>query len=160
MTSGHPVSSIRARAAGMILLVLVAFPGLVPGPASAAPVGFQASVGWDPDFLVGAGVRFEVAPLALIPNVEMEVGGGGDGFRYSINFDGTMTVMPLAVATGYMGAGIGFARHSENSEVNETVVNLIAGAGLNAVPYKPFAQFKWVVQDGDDPLVFSIGARF
>lgn len=159
MTSGHPVSSLRARAAGAILIVVVAFSSLVPGLSSAAPVGFQASVGWDPDFLVGAGVRFEVAPLALIPNAEL-VFTKGDGYAYRINFDGTMTVMPLAVATGYLGAGIGFLRHTENSSLNETVVNVIAGAGLNAIPYKPFAQFKWVVQDGDDPLVFSIGARF
>ena len=159
MTSGHPLSSIRARVAGAFFLILNALWGLMPGPASAAPLGFQASVGWNPDFLVGFGARLGLGSITIIPNVESEI-GGSNGFRYYLNLDGTMSVLPLGVANGYLGAGIGLAGHSESGNSNDTVINVIAGAGLNAVPYKPFAQFKWVMADGDDPVVFSIGARF
>jgi hypothetical protein len=40
------------------------------------------------------------------------------------------------------------------------VINLLVGAGLNAVPLKPYGQIKYVITDGEDPLVFAIGARF
>ena len=159
MTSGHPFSSLRARVAGASFLVLIALLGVMPGSASAAPLSFQASVGWNPDFLVGFGARVGLGSITIIPNVESEV-GGSDGFRYFLNLDGTMSVVPLAVANGYLGAGIGLAAYSESGHSTDTVINLIAGAGLSAVPYKPFAQLKWVMADGDDPVVFSIGARF
>ena len=48
----------------------------------------------------------------------------------------------------------------KGSNNTETVFNVIAGAGLNAIPLKPFGQFKYVIKDGDDPLQFAVGVRF
>lgn len=132
-------------------------------PASAAPVGFQASGGWNldsDDCFLGAGARFSLATITLIPNAEWVFVDKGS--TYTLNLDGTMSVLPLGVASGYLGAGIGlYTVDPEAGDSNtETVFNLIAGAGLNAVPLKPFGQFKWVIVDGDDPLVFSVGVRF
>jgi VCBS repeat-containing protein len=42
----------------------------------------------------------------------------------------------------------------------DTVFNVIAGAGLNTFPLKPFGQFKYSIKDGDDPLQFAVGVRF
>ena len=131
--------------------------------ASAAPVGFQATGGWytdDDNFFLGAGARFGFGTMTIIPNVEYLFVDNASS--YSLNIDGTMSVLPFAVATGYVGAGLGWVTFDpDNGKSNtDTGINLIAGAGLNAIPLKPFAQFKYVIMDGDDPLQFAVGVRF
>ena len=156
-------AGIRANAAFVLSLATVL--GLATAPASAAPmpVGWQVSGGWyseGEDFFLGAGARLGLAGVTVIPNAEWLFVDSGSA--YTLNLDGTLNVLPLGVASGYVGAGIGwFTVDPEfgDSHTN-TAFNLIAGAGLDAVPLKPFAQLKWIVVDGDDPVVFSIGARF
>lgn len=131
--------------------------------ASALPIGFQATGGWNTvndDLLLGAGVRFGVGPVTLI--------GGGDwyfvdeGSTYSLSLDGTINVLPLGVATGYVGAGTGMftVKPDGGDSHSEAVLNVIAGVGFNLVPLRPFGQLKWIVIDGDDPVVLSVGVRF
>jgi len=132
-------------------------------PASAAPVGFQASGGWNShneDFCLGAGARFSLGPVSLIPNAEWYFVDAGS--TYALSLDGTMNVLPLGVAAAYLGAGTGmFTVEPDVGDSNtEAVINLIAGVGLNLVPLKPFGQVKWILIDGDDPFVFSVGVRF
>jgi hypothetical protein len=157
------IATARVRAIAAFALTLVAALGISVAPAFAGPVGWQASGGWytqDGDFFAGAGARFGLGTITLIPNAEWLFVDSGSA--YSLNVDGTLSVLPLGVANGYIGAGLGLlVSNPEHGDSNtDSVLNLIAGAGLNAVPLKPFAQFKWVVTDGDDPRVFSIGVRF
>lgn len=156
-----------AKARGLAVVAFVLCPlaalGLAAAPASAGPVGLQASGGWDSkhgEFCVGAGLRFKVMTIAVIPNYESRIVDSGSA--YSLNLDGTMTVLPLGVAEGYLGAGVGrLTQDPDHAEsTSETVVNLIAGAGVDAVPLKPFGQFKWIVREGDDSMVTSVGIRF
>lgn|SRR5262245_26671946 len=158
-----PVSRIPKRwfrTAAALVLALAAF---ATTPALAGPVGLQATGGWyteSNDFFLGAGARMGAGTITVIPNAEWLFVSSGS--QYTLNVDGTMTVLPLAAASGYLGAGLGwlFTDPDSGERTSETVINLIAGAGLNALPLKPFAQFKWIVADGDDPLVFAFGARF
>ena len=152
----------RRRVAPIALLLSVL--GITAAmPAVAGPVGFDVSGGWyteADDFFLGAGARFGVATLTVIPNFEWLFQDNGSA--YSLNIDGTLNVLPLGVATGYVGGGIGwFTNDPDHGDSNtDTVANLIAGAGFNLTSLKPFGQFKWVVRDGNDPLVFSFGLRF
>jgi len=132
-------------------------------PASAGPIGLQASGGWyseGDDFFLGAGARLGVGTLTFIPNAEWRFVENGS--NYTLNLDGTMSVLPLGVASGYVGAGLGWLTVDPDpgDSTTETVYNLIAGVGLNAIPLKPFGQLKWIVMDGEDPLVLSFGVRF
>jgi len=139
--------------------------GMGPAPAAAGegPIGFQASGGWytehDAAFL-GAGLRFGLATVTVIPNLEWEF--VADNWTYSLNIDGAMSVLPLAVGRGYLGAGFGWWRNDprHGSSQTDTVFNLLAGFGLNAIPLEPFAQLKYVIANGNDPLVLSLGVRF
>jgi hypothetical protein len=149
--------------AAPLALALAAVLGLAAVPASAGPVGVQASYGWytqEDDSFIGLGARLGAASITVIPSIEWLFADHGS--IYTLNLDATMTVLPLGVATGYAGAGIGMLTvdpdHGDSK--SDMTVNLIAGAGLNAIPLKPFAQLKYVVVDGDDPVAFSIGARF
>jgi hypothetical protein len=138
--------------------------GLVAAvPASAGPVGFRASGGWyteSEEFFLGAGAEIGAATITVIPSIEWLFVDSGSA--YSLNVDGTLNVLPMGVATGYLGAGLGwFTFDPENGDGDtDMIYNLIAGAKFNLTSLKPFGQFKWVVQDGDDPLVFSLGLRF
>jgi len=164
MFSRIELSSARFAAAfTTFVLALIAAVVVVSTPASAGPIGGQVSGGWytqDDEFFLGAGAHFGFGTITLIPNIEWLFVDSGSA--YTLNVDGTLNVLPLGVATGYVGAGIGwFIVDPEHADSNtDTVVNLIAGAGFSALPLKPFAQLKYVVVDGDDPLVFSIGTRF
>lgn len=137
---------------------------LVPAACTAAPIGWSASAGWYTngieDFFLGAGARISLGTITVSPNAEWIFVDSGSS--YTLNVDGTLSVLPLGVASGYLGGGMGFyTTDPENGDSNtETGINVIAGVGLNAVPLKPFAQIKYVFLDGDDPLAFSIGARF
>jgi hypothetical protein len=137
--------------------------GLGAASASAAPVGFQATGGWytdTNDMFLGAGARVGFGTITAIPNAEYLFVDNGK--TWSLNLDGTMSVLPLGVASGYVGAGIGWmTTDPDRGDSNtETVFNLIAGAGLNALPLKPFGQFKYILKDGNDPFQFAVGIRF
>lgn len=164
MTSPLHSKSAGLRAACVVGAWLAAVSGLAgTARASALPLGFQASGGWNTeneDFLLGAGVRFGVGPVTLIANGEWFFVDSGS--MYSLSLDGTWNVLPLGVATGYVGAGTGmFTVDPDGGDSNtEAVLNVIAGVGFNLVPLKPYGQFKWIVIDGDDPVVLTVGIRF
>jgi len=145
------------------VLALAGVAVVLAGPAMAGPIGFQANGGWYSEsekFFLGAGARLGVATVAVIPNVEWLFVDNGS--TYTVNVDGTLNVLPMGVASGYVGAGVGWMivdleGFDSNSDM---AVNLLAGAAFNLTSLKPFAQFKWVVLDADDPMVFSLGLRF
>jgi len=137
--------------------------GLCAASAGAAPVGFQATGGWytdSNDFFLGAGARMGFGSITAIPNAEYVFVDNAKS--WTLNIDGTMSVLPLGVASGYVGAGIGWMTvdPDKGDSSTDTVFNVLAGAGLNTFPMKPFAQFKYLVKDGDDPLQFAVGVRF
>ena len=147
--------SARARA------VLAALGITVAGSATAGPIGGQAYGGWyaDPSFFLGVGARVGVASITVIPSLEWLF---VDGSEYSLNVDGTLNVLPLEVATVYVGGGLGWLTTEPDGgdSDTDTVLDLIAGAGFNMTRFKPFGQFKWIVKDGDDRGVFAFGIRF
>jgi hypothetical protein len=137
--------------------------GLAAASAAAGPIGFQATGGWytdNSDLFLGAGARVGAGTITVIPNAEWLFEDHASA--YSLNIDGTMSVLPLGVASGYVGAGIGWLTVDPDGgkSSTDTVVNLLAGAGLNALPLKPFAQIKYVIAEGDDPFQFALGVRF
>jgi len=137
--------------------------GLGAANAAAAPVGFQATGGWytdSNDFFLGAGARMGFGSITAIPNAEYVFVDHAKSWTF--NIDGTLSVLPLGVASGYVGAGFGWVTvdPDKGDSNTDTVINLLAGAGLNTFPMKPFAQFKLVMKDGDDPFQFAVGVRF
>ena len=165
MNSIHRGVSRAALALGAALLAAVVLSATLPSPASAGPIGLQAAGGWynssgGDDFYVNGGARIGFGTLTVIPNLDWVF--VENVTTYSLNVDGTFSLMPLGVASLYAGGGIGWLVTDTDfsDSQTETVVNLLAGVGLNAAPMKPFAQFKYIVLDGDDPLAFSIGVRF
>jgi hypothetical protein len=156
-------ASARITAAFALALVVTLGLAVAPAAAGMGPVAWQATGGWytdHGDFFVGAGARFGLASITVIPNAEYVFINGGS--TYTLNVDGTLNVLPLGVATGYVGAGLGlYIVDPDAGDSNtDSAVNLIAGAGLNAIKFKPFAQLKLVVKDGDDPLELAFGIRF
>lgn len=155
-------SRVRPQVLVPALLAFAALALVTPAHAS-GPIGFTAfgglySGGLDEGFL-GAGVRFGLGSLALTPNAEYVF--VNEGSAYTLNADFTMPVVPLGVASIYAGAGAGvLIRDVNGNSDSNSVVNLLAGAGLNAVPMKPYGQIKYVITDGEDPFVFSVGVRF
>jgi hypothetical protein len=154
---------LAVRSALLVALTLCAALGIGAAPAHAGPIGLQATGGWytqDNNFFLGAGLRMGFGTITVIPNGEWIFLDSGTS--YTLNLDGTLNVLPLGVGSGYVGAGVGLLTvdPKNGSSNTDTAVNLIAGFGLNAIPLKPFAQFKYVVVSGDDPLVFAFGARF
>jgi hypothetical protein len=132
--------------------------------ALSGPIGFTAMGGYysgniDEAFL-GGGVRVGLGSISGTAYGEYIFVSSGNA--YSLNADFTLPVLPLGVASIYAGAGAGFLTvDPEVGDSNtETVVNLLVGAGLNAVPMKPYGQIKYVFVDGEDPLVFTVGVRF
>lgn len=131
--------------------------------AAAGPVGVQVSGGKFMErgtYLAGVGARVGVAGFALIPNAEWLF--VDDGSSYSINVDGTVNVLPLGAASGYVGGGIGWLTIDPDAldARTDNVFNVVAGLGLNVPTLSPFAQFKYVIADGDDPLLLVAGVRF
>ena len=157
-------STARRKLLEFLVRVAAVAALLMPAVSVAAPIGWSASAGWYTngleDFFVGAGARVSLGTITVSPNAEWIFVDSGSA--YTLNVDGTLSVLPLGVASGYLGGGLGlYTTDPENSDANtETGINLIAGVGLNAVPLKPFAQVKYVFLDGEDPIAFSIGARF
>jgi hypothetical protein len=162
MNSSLGISARRARMMAVFALALAAAL-VITASASAAPVGFQATGGYyteSDDTFLGAGARFKLATVTLIPNAEWLFESNAN--VYTLNIDGTLNVLPMAVATGYVGGGLGFftSKPDHGSSNTDTVLNLIAGAGFNEFPFKPFAQLKWLIGTGNNPVAFMIGARF
>ena len=156
-------SRSRWTAAAVLALALVTASVLTPRPASAGPLGWQAIGGWytdDSDFFLGAGARFAAGPVTVIPNAEYVFVSGGKLF--TLNIDGTLNVLPLAIATGYVGGGMAFVTSDPDggSSNTDTGVNLIAGMAFNGVKLHPFVQLKYIVKDGNDPFVFGVGLHF
>ena len=156
--------SIRlVRRYAVLLLTGFAF-GACAVPAAAGPIGWSVSGGLysdgEDDFVAGAGARFGLGTISIVPNAEYIFVDRGTS--YSLNVDATMNVLPLGAASGWLGAGLGiFTADPDGADSNtETVVNALAGIGLNAVPLKPYGQVKYVFVDGNDPFVFSVGVRF
>src|SRR5262245_41245808 len=90
-------------------VLLGAFLALSSATALAGPVGFNAFGGWytDPsNFHVGAGARFGLTSFTFNPNVEYLFVDSGTS--YTLNLDGTMTLMPLGVGSVYAGGGVGW----------------------------------------------------
>jgi hypothetical protein len=132
-------------------------------PAFAGPIGWNAFGGWytDPrDFLVGGGARISVASITVNPNAEYIF--TENAMTYTLNIDATMAVMPLAVASIYAGGGYAYTSSDpDNGESStDSGINAIAGAGLNAIPLKPYGQIKWTFLPDDTPFSFSFGVRF
>jgi hypothetical protein len=162
MNTPLEIFTARARMTSILVLALATVPAIT-APASAAPVGFQATGGYytqNDDVFLGAGARLKLATVTLIPNAEWLFESNAN--VYTLNIDGTLNVLPMAVATGYVGGGLGFftSKPDHGSSNTDTVFNLIAGAGLNQLPLKPFAQLKWLMGTGNNPVAFTIGARF
>ena len=155
-------TSFHSRALSVAGALAVVLTLMAPSPAAAGPIGWQVDGGWytDPDdFFVGAGARIGAASITVIPNAEYIMVESGKA--YSLNVDGTMSVLPMGVATGYVGGGIGWVTFDpDNGDSNtDSVINVIAGASFN-VAIKPFAQLKYLIQDGDDRIGFAFGLRF
>ena len=131
----------------------------VSGPVSFTAMGGFYSGGLDEAFL-GAGVKVGLGGLSVTPYGEYIFVSNGSA--YTLNADFTMPLIPLGVASLYAGAGAGVLfLDPDNGESNSnSVVNLLVGAGLNAVPMKPYGQIKYVITDGEDPFVFTVGVRF
>ena len=131
----------------------------VSGPISLTAMGGFYSGGIDEPFL-GAGVKVGLGGLYVTPYGEYIFVSNGNA--YSLNADLTIPIIPLGVASIYGGAGAGvlFVDPDNADSNSNSVINLLVGAGLNAVPMKPYGQIKYVVTDGDDPFVFTVGVRF
>jgi hypothetical protein len=147
----------------VVTLVVCATLGIGISRSSAGPLGLQATGGWFTEqdaVFVGVGARIGVAMITVIPNAEYVFVDNGS--TYTLNLDGTINVLPLGVGTGYLGAGLAFFTQDPKNGTSDTKtgVNLIAGFGLNQIPLKPFAQFKWIAVGDRSPLVFALGARF
>ena len=144
-------------------LVLLAM-SLLPAAATAGPIGFTGFgglyTGPVDEFMLGAGVKVGFGGLGVTGSGEYIFVESGS--YYTLNLDGTIPIVPLGVASLYGGGGVGlhiFDPEFGDSD-NETGVNLLIGAGLNATRLKPYGQVKYVFLEGDDPLVFMAGIRF
>jgi hypothetical protein len=160
--SRNPNSTASVRRLTTVALLAAAL-GCGASSAHAGPVGLQATGGWYTDsnnFFLGAGARMGFGTLTVIPNAEYVFVDSGKS--YTLNIDGTMSILPLGVASGYIGAGLGWVTvdPDRGDRKTDTAFNLIAGAGINTFPMKPFAQFKYVIKNGNDPFQFAVGVRF
>jgi len=160
-------TGIRPRALILALAILTTLVVVAPardawavsGPISPTVMGGFYSGGIDEGFL-GAGVKVGLGGLSLTPYGEYIF--VSDGNAYSLNADLTVPIMPLGVASIYAGGGAGVLIVDPDNAGSDSnsVINLLVGAGLNAVPMKPYGQIKYVITDGDDPFVFTVGVRF
>ena len=162
----NPQSLTRGRAALPRFVTQVILGGallVASVPAFASPIGWDAFGGWytDPsEFLVGGGARLAIGTITFNPNAEYIF--AENATKYTLNLDGTMSVMPLGVASVYAGAGLTFFTVDPDGGKSNTDkgLNLLAGAGVNAIPLKPYGQIKWAFVNGDSPFSFSFGVRF
>src|SRR5262245_52558349 len=101
MMNRNGFASGRAALSRLVTpLALCAAIALVSGPARAAPIGWNAFGGWytDPrNFELGAGARIGFGSITFNPNAEYIF--TENATTYTLNLDGTMSVMPLGVAS-------------------------------------------------------------
>ena len=136
---------------------------LASAPAFAGPVGFNAFGGMFSDphaSLAGGGVRIGFGSITFNPNAEYIFDDNTP--IYTLNLDGTISVIPLGVGSFYAGAGLTwFTIDPDNGDSStDTGFNVLAGFGLNAVPLKPYGQLKEAFVNDDANFSFSIGVRF
>ncbi len=149
-----------------MLIVAALAIAVIPSSAQAVsgPIGYTLFGGLYSgpidDAFLGAGIRIGMGGLGFTPNAEYVF--TDNVTTYSFNADATFPIVPLGVASIYGGGGVGFLTvDPDNGESNtETVINVLAGANLSALPMKPYGQVKHVFVDGDDPWVFAVGIRF
>lgn len=111
------------------------------------------------NLFLGAGLNFNLLFFTANPNFEYVFVDGGN--FYTINLDGKVTVLPLVVGSGWLGAGLvlSSAKIDGGESSTDGGVNLLAGFGLDAIPLKPFAQLKYIISDSNQ-WVFGVGVRF
>lgn len=167
MSPSHLARRASSPVARLVLAaVLAGSAALLAVPASAGPVGFDVSGGWYTQVeepMVGAGLRVSLATLTLHPNAEYLFVDSGN--VYTVNGDVHWNVLPLPMASVWVGGGLGMWVFDPESDLvdseTRTAVNLLAGAGLGAAPLKPFAQLKYVLlEESSDPLALTVGVRF
>ena len=151
----------RAWAVG---LALVVFAAVAPTRSHAiVPIGWNIFGGWatEPDGLtLGGGAHFGVGPIEA--NTYAEIIFIDHGNKFTLNGDAHWTLLPAAVASVWVGGGVGFVIVDPEQGDSDTDVgiNVLAGATLSGVPMSPFAKLKWVILDGSDPIVITFGIRF
>ncbi len=131
---------------------------------SHAQVGFgpEARAGFysqNDDFFLGAGLRIGVPFLTFVPNAEYVFVNNGS--YYTLNLDGQINVLSLAVTSLWVGGGLArvHAKPEGSDSKTSSGANLYAGFGMNAIVLKPYVQAKYIV-NGDDQFVLSVGLRF
>jgi len=132
-------------------------------PAFAGPIGWDAFGGKYTDrdeYFLGAGARIGLATITFNPNAEYIF--TDNGTAYTLNLDGTMSVLPLGVGSGWVGAGLTFFTvDPDNGDSNtNSGLNVLGGFGLSAIPLKPYAQIKWAFIEDDNPFAITVGIRF
>jgi len=139
----------------------------IPSVSSAGLIGWSLSggrydnlAGTDHPYFVGIGPRVSLGSIILAPNAEWLFVDASQ--VYTLNLDAAMVVLPAGVASAWVGGGVGFrtVKPDRLDATTDRTLNLLAGAGLNLVPMKPYAQLKWVIEDGQKPIAMSVGIRF
>lgn len=157
------VSSTRLAWRFMALLSVTVFL-LAAGTAAAGPIGWGVAggkYGGDLDSYFGqGGLYFGAAAITIHPNFEYIF--TDHATTWSLNADARLTVLPLAAASGWLGGGLGrLTVDPDNGDSShDTTVNLLAGIGLNAVPFKPYLEGKYMLKSGNDPFGLMVGVRF
>ena len=151
----------------VVLAALLLLSLAVPTVSGAGPIGWNFSggcydnlAGTDHPYFVGLGPRVSLGSIILAPNAEWLFVDAGQ--VYTLNLDAAMVVVPAGVASAWVGGGVGFrtVKPDHLDATTDRTLNLLAGAGLNLVPMKPYAQLKWVIEDGQKPVAISAGVRF
>ena len=132
--------------------------------ASALPfVGFNLRGGQYTDvneWFLGGGADLGAILFKFSPNFEYVFVDNAK--LYTLNLDVTYTVLPLAAADVWAGAGyvVRWVQPDGGDTVSQGGINLLAGAGMGLIPLKPFAQLKYSYVSGDNEFVWMLGARF
>jgi len=164
MTNPNGLAAHRMPFPCFLALVILCAATLASVPAFAAPIGWDVFGGKytdrDENFL-GLGARIGLASITFNPNAEYIF--TDNGTAYTLNLDGTMTVLPLGVGSGWVGAGLTF--YSVNRDHGDSTdsfgLNVLGGFGLSAVPLKPYAQLKAAfIEEGVNPFAIAVGIRF
>jgi len=147
----------NARLAALALLLLLI------GVAAPAFAGLYAFGGYETDskdYFLGAGFQLPLGPVTASPNIEYLFVDNGK--VYTINLDGHLNLVPLGIATLWVGGGMAI-RHvdPDNFESDSsTGANVMLGANFNATRFKPFGQIRKLFIEGDDPFSFAVGIHF
>lgn len=148
--------------------LLIALSLALTTSAMAADFGIRAGRLSDAgEEFVGAELVFDAGPINVNPNVEYIL--NSDFRAGSANLDVTLDVGTLAIATPYIGAGLGLGYFDDDLGNSDTTLlgNAIGGLQFNLAALRPYAQVKYSVSledenDGgdDDEIAFVVGIRF